>query len=60
MAIKKLNKTVKKTSEVFLPLDVYENLVRDAQEYKELQEREGIRWVSVRVNTSAKKKIKKV
>lgn len=49
MTQKKSSKKKTKVDEVYLPIDVYEKLLKEVEEYNQLQKR-GARWVKVQVN----------
>lgn len=55
MKTKKNSSKRLKSDSIFLPLDLYESIMQEVQDYQELQERENVRWVKVRVDSTAKK-----
>lgn len=64
MKIKKVTSKKLKSNIIILPLKLYESIMQEVNDYQELQQREKVRWVKVRVNaarknTLARKKIVK-
>jgi len=46
---------IKKSPQVYLPLEAYKNFVLKKKKWQEIQKKEGVRWVKVQVNTPTKK-----
>jgi hypothetical protein len=42
-------------TEIYLPIDVYQNIREELEDYETIQKKEGIKWVQV----PAKKKVEK-
>lgn len=44
---------------VYLPIEVYETLLKEVEAYKKLQKETGMKWVRVQVNKPPKKQTKR-
>jgi hypothetical protein len=58
MKIKKITSKKLKSNIIILPLKLYESIMQEVNDYQELQQREKVRWVKVRVNAATKKTVK--